>query len=101
LIGDIYLPEIVHVFWMKVANIWTQINIHESINLLVGNLQLLAMFFMCELQTVKRNSNYFEKFDQSAVDFMPSWIAQIGAQRLTMLKLISCYTWVHYNGATL
>ena len=39
-------------------------------NILLGNLWPLAMFFMCELETLKTHSNQFEKCDQSEVDFM-------------------------------
>ena len=103
MIGNIYPPEIMHVFQMKLANTqknkWmfigagAQINAHQSINLLMGNLWSLAMFLCVNYKLWK----YIEIISKILigkrlisyhfVENATSWILRI--------KIWSCYSWFH------
>jgi len=80
LIRDIHPSEIVHIFQKNVAKIWTikwtfvvacaQRNVRESINLLIGKLWALAIFYVW-LTNCEMCLNYLEKFDGLVAVFMP------------------------------
>jgi len=116
-IGGIHKSEIVHVFQIKVANIWTnkltliglcaQINVCESIILLVYNLWPLAMFLCVNYKLWKHIQIILEFFYWSVTVayFMPFHRncsikdpTNFGPSSVLYLYSIWCYTGQHCNG---
>ena len=66
----------------------------------------LAIYFKCELQTVKIGSNYFQKFDWSVADFIPFHgkyvdLMNWGPMSDCVISDILCYSGPCYNGGLL